>query len=196
MAGGWCLDMSSLRGIPAVSDLLIGKRRGCTGSTVRQTPPSYGRSSELHLAIGNSTGTACSGEGEELHCVCDRGWWSAHGTVKRSADRRAWTRLRSANSCSSTKACSTLMLKSSLLEGEEELSKSFPILFHLQPFLVLRASRPSGRSKKTPRRRLKPALNTTWTQKKHFSTWIPLRQDSRHVCAPIHSGRWSGLEAI
>lgn len=33
-----------------------------------------------------------------------------------SAHRRAWTKLRSANSCSSTKACSTLMLKSSLQE--------------------------------------------------------------------------------
>lgn len=46
------------------------------------------------------------------------------------ADRSAWTRLRSANSCSSTKACSTLMLKSSLVE--RKMRKIwFPILFSL-----------------------------------------------------------------
>lgn len=41
-----------------VSDLSTGRLQGCTGSTARQTPPSYGQSSELHQANGNSTGIA------------------------------------------------------------------------------------------------------------------------------------------
>lgn len=110
-----------------VSNLSTGRLRGCTGSTAKQTPPSYGRSSGLHLANGNSTGTACNWRERRGILWCNRSGCTGHIWCNpeiyllsvwenHSSHRSAWTRLRSANSCSSTKACSTLMLKSSLVE--------------------------------------------------------------------------------
>ncbi len=36
-----------------------GRRRGCSGSISERRPPSFGQSSELHQANGNSTGIVC-----------------------------------------------------------------------------------------------------------------------------------------
>lgn len=94
------------------------------------------------------------GKGGGFHLWCHRED-VAVVIISCAADRSAWTRLRSANSCSSTKACSTLMLKSSLVIKKKDEEISFPILFYLWAILF----------PKTPQRRFRITLNTMWTQK-------------------------------
>lgn len=169
-----------------VSDLLTGRRQGCTGSSARQTPPSYGRSSGLHLANENSTGTGCNRRRVEvgfmyrvhvvyrqihrliilLTGVLGQGWGlRTHAALQMPGAPWCWS-----HPCGRNKKI------------------RFLILFHFEWFLVFREQGDHlvGRPR-TPRRSLnvnpeqevrKTAFPFLW---KHFSTWILSSSESMFV---------------
>lgn len=115
------------------TNLWTERHQGCTDSNAEQKPPSFDRSSELHPVTWNSTRTACMQHGERF--INEKSTkWDNNDFMRPSkkiinsgsacGHLRAWTRLRSVNSWSSTKAWRTWILNSSLKSQSNQRNKT------------------------------------------------------------------------